>query len=332
MFVRLPRYVGFPNQIYVQKQFAFDSFIKTFNGKTPLFVSTYRFKDRTTPVIDSMVFDIDSHFGYRIPYKNVKSLKEFCDQHGLSYLINFSGGKGFHFFITFKEKIPKNEQEKQLIKDTIYSVQEALVKECDIGAIDYPTMGRLHFLIRFPTSKYVRFEEGKLTTNGMYCRNIPIDEFEQGSLSASLKHISKIAKEPGVIPKRPRTVKTLEDIVGLLPNFKLHLHTNGRDKIEVMRAGMTAPTLEAVGVPCLKKIAQNTHPNHRERIELASFLKLMGYTDLAIVAFIKQLGWKDYAYAITSYQVSTVKPRFPDCKYLSRSYKELCSKCTLRGR
>jgi len=327
MFIELPRYVGFPNQIYVQKQFAFDSFIKNFNGKTPLFVSTYKFKDKTTPVVDSMVFDIDSYFGYRIPYKNVKSLKQFCDNNGLSYLINFSGGKGFHFFITFKEKIPKNDKEKQLIKDTIYSVQEALVKECDIGAIDYPTMGRLHFLIRYPTSKYVRYENGKHATNGLYCRNIPSEDFDKG-----LKHIAKIAQEPGEMPKRPRTTKTLEDIVKLLPKFKLHLHTNGKDKLVLMRAGMTAPTLEAIGVPCLMKVAKNKHPNHRERIELSSFLKLMGYTDLAIVAFIKSLEWKDYTYAITSYQVSTVKPRFPDCKFLSRSYQELCKKCTLRGR
>ena len=93
---------------------------------------------------------------------------------------------------------------------------------------------------------------------------------------------------------------------------------------------MTPPTLTAVGVPCLKEISKNNHPGHRERIELVSFLKMMGYSDTAITAFIKGLAWKDYKYAVTSYQVSTIQGRHPDCKFLSRSYEELCSKCPLR--
>jgi len=324
MFTSLPRYFGIPNQVWVQERFAFNSFVNNFNGKAPLMVSTYQFKDRKTPIIDNMVFDIDSYFGMRIPYNNVKSLKNFCDENNISYLINFSGGKGFHFFIMVKKIIP-TENNKQHIKDKIYSCQEALVKRCNIEAIDYPTMGRLHFLIRFPTSKYIRYEEGEPVNNGFYCRNITPEDFDKG-----LKHISKIAKQPGKIPKKPKPTKSLDEIINLLPNFKMRLHTDGKDRLEIVRAGMTIPTIDAVGVPCLKNIAENPHPSHRERIELVSFLKFMGYTDIAIVGFIKTLGWKDYKYAITSYQVSTIQPRHPHCKLLQRMYGDKCKGCPLR--
>lgn len=325
MFTELPRYFGVPNQVYVEEKFAFNSFVANFNGKAPLMVSTYKFIDRKTPVIDNMVFDIDSYFGLRIPYSNTKALKQFCDNHKIPYLINFSGGKGFHFFIIIKDIIPKTDSQKQMVKDKMYSCQEALVKLCNVDAIDYPTMGRLHFLIRFPTSQYVRHEEGKLSKNGFYCRNISPEDFEQG-----LKYISKIIKEPGEIPVKPKATKSLDDIIRLLPNFKLRLRTNGKDNIQVVRAGMTPPSLMAIGVPCLKKIAENHHPSHHERIELVSFLKMMGYSDVAINGFIKNLKWKDYKYAVTSYQVSTIKGRYPNCKFLSRSYESLCNGCPLR--
>jgi len=327
MFKELPRFVGFPNQIYVKNQFAFDSFFKTFNGKSPFFVSTYKFKDMRTPIVDSMVFDIDSYFGLRIPYKNVKNLKDFSEEHKIPYVINFSGGKGFHFFMVLKDIIPKNEFEKQELKDKIYSCQEAIVKKCNIEAIDYPTMGRLHFLIRYPTSKYIRFHGGIPKSNGFYCRNITPEDFDKG-----LKYISKLAKEPGELPKKPKSNKTVDDIIKLLPNYSRRYQTDGIDNLELARSGMITPSLCAVGVPCLQKIAKNEHPNHRERIELVSFLKLMGYTDLAITSFIKKLSWKDYKYAITSYQVSTIKGRFPDCKYLRKGYNKYCTQCSLNRR
>jgi len=326
MFTELPRYVGFPNQLYVETKFAFDSFFKTYNGKMPFFVSTYQFKDKKTPIIDSMVFDIDSYFGLRIPYKNVQSLKNFSEKNNIPYLINFSGGKGFHFFMIIKRMIP-TELNKQQIKDKIYSCQEAIVKECQVEAIDYPTMGRLHFLIRYPTSKYMRYEEGEMKSNGFYCRNIPPEDFDKG-----IKHVAKLAKTPGEIPKKPLATKSLEDIIKVLPDFKIRKHTNGKDSLQLIRAGMVTPSICALGLPCLKKIADNPHPNHRERIELVSFLKMMGYTDLAITSFIKTLNWKDYKYAVTSYQVSTVKPRYPDCKFLERTYEKYCKDCSFKKR
>jgi len=240
-------------------------------------------------------------------------------------LLHNSGGKGFHLFVMFKPIIPKSEEEKEKLRDLLYSVQKNMVEHCKVEAIDYPTMGRLHWLIRFPTCKYIRFnDENKAENNGLYCRNLSDEEFDSG-----LKKISKIVTEPGEIPKNPKTTKTIKDIAKILPNFKLQHRRYKYDKINLLRAGNTVPTIEALGIPCLKEIAKHSHPTHYERIELVAWLKFLGYTDLSINAFIRTLKWTRYSYSITSYQVSTVNPRYPKCTFLKESYGEFCKNCTL---
>ena len=328
MFTELPRYVGFPTQIWVERPFALNSFYNNFNGKSPFFVSTYRFKDKITPIVDSLVFDIDSYFGLRAPYINTKALKSWCDNHKVPYIINFSGKKGMHLFLMVKPEIPKTPKEKEYLRNLMYSVQYALVKECNIDCIDLPTLGRLHWPIRYPTSRYVRFnDEGIPEPNGCYCRNLTPEEFDKG-----LKHISTLVKQPGDIPTAPKPKHTIKDIAKMLPNFKMiYQRTSSADNISIARAGMTIPTVEAIGLPCLQEIVKHSHPSHPERIELVSFLKYMGYTDMSICRFIKNQNWTRHNDAKTRYQVSTIKPRLVKCSMLKKSYGECCKNCTLNG-
>lgn len=329
MFKELPRFCGFPNQVFVKKEFAFKNFFRVFNGKSPFFVSTYQFKDRVTPIVDYLIFDIDSYFGLRIPYSNTRSLKRFCDKYRFPYLINFSGGKGFHLFMIIKDIVPETEVEKEELKDKIYSLQVAICKMLNIGAVDYATFGRLHFLIRYPTSIYVRKndETGELEKNGHYCRNLSEEEFDKG-----LKYIGKISKTPGEVPRKPRATITIDDIISKVPKYKLIPRMNGIDKIELIRAGMEPPTVCAIGLPCMKEFVKHHHPPHYERLELVAWLKFLGYTDLAIEIFIKNQHWTKYKPGITKYQVSTILSRYPKCKVLKESYGDLCRKCPLRGR
>jgi len=331
MFKELPRFIGFPNQVYIEKQFSFDSFEKTFKNNVPFFVSTYQFKDKNTPIIDNMFFDIDSYFSLRIPYRNTRNLKQFAEGHKIPYTIVFSGGKGFHFYMRFKPIVPKSQEEKDKIRDLIYSLQLKIAEVTGIEAYDEPTFGRIRFLCRYPTSKYIRRDEdtGRMESNGFYCRYISATEFDKG-----LKHITKVAKEPGIIPStKPVNDISLYDIKDIFKDLKMKHRENGiSERMLVQRAGSVVPNIQALGVPCLKEIAKNLHPNHFERIELVSFLKFLGYTDVAINAFIKDLGWKDYKYAVTSYQIRTINARYPKCTFLRKAYGEVCKKCPLLRR
>jgi len=327
MFTDLPRYFGIPSQIYVTNKLALENFLKMFNGKTPCFISTYRFPEPEKPVVDMAVFDIDSKVSLTLPYKDIKKLKKWCDKNDLKYVIDFSGGKGFHFFLLFKPI-----EGTQEIKDKLYSLQYSLINYLDINSIDLPTIGRLRWLIRMPTTQYVRYERKKKKVkkikNGNFCRTISPNDFDKG-----LDYILKLAKEPGELPKRPSVKYSIDDIINLIPNYKLQHRYNSNDYLEFLnREGILTPTIDAVGLPCLKRIAQDSHPCHQARIELVAWLKVMGYRDIAINAFIKSLKWRDYNYKITAANVASIKPRFPKCSWLREQYPDICKDCSLKRR
>lgn len=327
MFNEMCRYIGFPNQLWCESDFAFKSFEKTFKNKVPFFVSTFAFKDKETPIIDNLFFDIDSYFSLRIPYRNVKMLKEWCRRHDLSYIITFSGAKGFHLYILFKPIIPVSPASKDTVQTLMYSVQMRIAEETKIEAYDEPTFARLRFLCRYPTSLYWRRDDdtGKMETSGFYCRYLTDEEFDSG-----LKRISHLVKEPGIVPKALRPHHTLQEIADLFPNFKIRHRQESNISVNLQRNGMEVPTLAALGLPCLQELSKHSHPTHFERIELVSFLKFLGYTDLSINAFIRNCNWTRYSYNTTAYQVGTIKPRMVKCSFLKQSYGQVCDKCTYR--
>jgi len=325
----MSRWIGFPNQLWCESNFAFKNIESMFKNKAPFFVSTYKFEDKNTPVVDNLFFDIDSYFSIRMPYKNVQRLNNFFVERNVPTVINFSGGKGFHLYAVFKPEIPKTEKEKTKLKDLMYSIQMRVAEECGAEAFDEPTFARIRFLCRYPTSKYIRANEetGVLEENGFYCRYLSQEEFDSG-----LKKISKLVREPGIVPRKPRATMTFQEFANTFKDFKIkHRAENGDVKLILERQGENIPSVHSVGVPCLKEIAMKKDPTHFERIELVAFLKHLGYTDLTINAFVKQLGWRDYKYAVTSYQIRFIKPRLPRCTFLRKTYDQCCKECSLFG-
>jgi len=326
MFTDLPRWFGTPAQVYVTNKDALNNLIKFFNGKSPVFVSTYKFPTRDIPIVNSCIFDIDSKLSLRIPYKDTKKLKDFCDKYDIPYIIDFSGGKGFHFFL-----ITKPEEGTPEVKDKLYSIQLSLVNYLNIHAIDLPTIGRLRWLIRLPTTRYIRFinkgNKMEKINNDLYCRYIPGYEFDKG-----LNNVLRLAQDPGIIPKQPPATLTMDEIIDKIPKFQMKHRYNGNDQLEIMQSSgkILVPSTCAVGLPCLQKIAQSKHPTHYERIELTAWLKIMGYRDIAITAYIKSLKWTDFSYKETAANVASIKPRYPKCSWLKERYPDMCTNCSLR--
>lgn len=324
MFCSLNRYLGFPQRVFVTTRFAFDNLVKAYNGKTPVFMSVAKYKSRDEAFLDKFPFDFDSNLGLRIPYKETHKLLDFAEKKEIPHRIIGSGMKGFHFYIGFSEvKVDED------INSKIYSIQYALKKYYNLQAADTPLFGKKSLLIRIPTTKYVAFKRNdgklKIITNDNYCRYIPDDEFKKG-----LSHVEKLLKDPGEMPTNPKTSMTIDDIIELIPDYKFKKKLNGDFDLDIVPGGILTPSICSIGLPCLQEIATNKHPNHQERIELASWLKAMGYRDIAICAFIKKLKWTDYSYKDTAANVASVKARFPKCSYLRERYPELCKSCSLR--
>jgi hypothetical protein len=326
MFNELPRYIGFPNQIFCDSKFSFDSFERTYKNKVPFFVSPFQYKDKDTPIVDNLFFDVDSYYSLRFPYRNIKQLRDFCRRIDVPYILNFSGQKGYHLFLIVKPMMLTSEASRVRIGDLMYSVQLRIAEETGIEAYDEPTFGRTRFLCRYPTSYYWRRnkETGKMEESGFYCRNLSDEEFDLG-----VEKLVRVVQTPGEVPKTPKATKSLQEIADLFKNFKLKHREDGNvENVVIERGGMETPTIAALGLPCLQDMVKHSHPSHFERIELVAFLKLMGYSDLAINSFIKSRNWTRYNYPTTSYQIRTVHSRMVKCSFMKKSYPDACKRCT----
>jgi len=326
MFCSLNRWLGFPQRIFCTTEFAFKNLVNLYEGKAPIFMSVARYEEKNEPYMDKFPFDFDSDLSLRIPYKETSKLLDFSCAKDIPHRIMGSGRKGFHFYFGFEE-----EAADDMLYSKIFSIQHSLKKYFKLQAVDTPLFGKKALLIRVPTTKYVSYktENNKLRiiNNGNYCRYIPDDEFRKG-----LDRIEELMKSPGEMPKNPSTRMKIDDIIDLIPEYKFKEKTDGFFDLDLEPAGVLTPSIKAVGLPCLQKIALNRHPTHYERIELVAWLKIQNYRDMAINAFIKKLKWHDYNYKETAENVASIKPRFPKCTWLRERYPSLCEKCSLRKR
>jgi len=322
MFASLNCWLGFPNRLYCESEYSLESLVNYYNGKRPCFRTVHRFIDRNTPLMSHFVFDFDSDLGWRIPYKEVKKLYDFCIEKNIDYRIICSGGKGFHFYMMFKE-----EPVTDLSNSKVFSVQHALKKYFNLQSADEPLFGKKGLLIRIPTTKHIALNKQTDTfeDNGNYCRYIPKEEFDKG-----LEHIEQLVKEPGEMPPSSSTTQTLDDIVQLIPEYKYREKTDGSLNIDLNPGGVLTPTIESVGLPCLKEIAKNPDPCYNDRRELAVWLKLQGYRDIAITAFYRQCFAK-LNVGKTMQILASLKPRFPQCSYLRERYPN-CENCSFKKR
>lgn len=323
MFYSLNCWLGFPSRIYCESNFSLKSLIDYYNGKRPCFRSVNRFVDRNTPMANMIVFDFDSDLGWRIPYKEVKKLHEFCESKGIDNRIICSGGKGFHFYMMFKE-----EPVTDLANSKIYSIQYSLKKYFDLQSADEPLFAKKGLLIRIPTTKHISLNKktNQFEDNGKYCRYIPKEAFDKG-----LEHVETLVEEPGEMPPSSTTTQTLDDIIQLIPEYKYREKSNGTLNLDLNPGGVLVPTIDALGLPCLKAIVKKEDPDYPERLEIASWLKLQNYRDMAIASFFKNCGWKNCSTEKSYKIILSVKPRFPKCTFLRERYP-LCENCSFKRR
>jgi len=274
-------------------------------------------------MVDRIVNDHDSNLNWRIPYKEVKKLNDFAISKDIDTCLVCSGGKGFHFYIMFQE-----EPLTDVANSKIFSIQHSLRKYFNLQSCDEPLFGKKNLLIRIPTTKHIAQDKKskKFVDNGNYCRYLTTEEFDKG-----LDHIMQLIKEPGELPPPSTTKQTLHDIIELVPNYSYREKSNGNLNIDLNPGGVLTPTLEAVGLPCLQAISKQPNPIHPERLELAAWLKLQGYRDMAIVAYFRTLKWQVFDVGTSLANVASIKPRFPKCSFLRDRYP-LCEKCSFKKR
>jgi len=321
MFWSLNRFLGFPSRVFITHEIGIRNLINLYSGHRPCFISVARYEGVNEEYMEYFPFDFDSMLTLRIPYNDTKKLVEFFISKDIPHKLVVSGGKGFHCYFEFEEMLVTSE-----VYSKIYSLQHALKRTLKLNSADTPLFGKHHSMIRIPTTPYVSTKNGFLA-NGKYCRYLKDEEFLSG-----LKTIEKLMEEPGEMPEKSKSNLKLDDIIDKIPDYKYREKTNGSITIDLEPGGVLEPTINSVGLPCLKQIASSDEPTHYERVELVSWLKLLGYRDMAILAFIRKCHWKRFNQSKTITQLETIKPRLPKCKMLREKNPDICRNCNLIDR
>ena len=328
MLSQLPRFLSFPKQVYVEYEDALQNLLKLCNGTRPCYITPYVFHTRETCTVDCIITDFDSTSIQTLqkPHLDTSKLKHFCEDIGLDYIIDFSGGKGYHLLPGVKDEKVINEASELIVKSKLANVQLSLEKYLDFTTLDHKVIGDVRRVLRIPTTLYVNKFGIK---NGLYCRNISPEDFEKG-----ITRVLELAKTPGEVPKKPKQNMTLEQVLQYIPEkFRVYRSYNSHEYPKLIRSGIYIPQLSEIHCPCMIKALTNSKKGskipHQARFEVVCWMKLCGYTNESITHFFGDK-WRDYNQDKTEVNVRTINARPPDCNLLSRMYgEEGCKKCSL---
>jgi len=322
---QLPRFLSFPKQIYVEHELALKNLLEVANGSRPCYITPYVFHTRETCTVDCLITDFDGQSIMTLPkpYADTLKVKHFCEEYGLDYVLDFSGGKGYHILPGVKNEEIKNEETKVIVKSKIANVQLSLQAYLGLQTLDPKVIGDHRRVLRIPTTVYVN-KMG--VRNGLYCRNILPEDFEKG-----IHHILQLAREPGIVPKKPKQNMTLEQILECIPEkFRVYRKYNQHEYPKVTGGEVRVPKLEEIHCPCMIKALKQIKPLHDVRLEVTCWLKLCGYKIDTINHFYHRINWRDFDWDKTEANVRSINARPPDCGYMSRLFgDEGCSKCSL---
>ncbi|OGM01671.1 hypothetical protein A3K72_00615 [Candidatus Woesearchaeota archaeon RBG_13_36_6] len=326
MFRKLPRYLSFPEQIYVDHEIAFRNLIRVCNGVKPCSTTMYVFPTRESLIVDKVLFELDNEISPERPYRDASKLKTFAEKHNIPCTIIFSGRKGFHVYHWIEPISVVTEEEKLSVKNLLYSYQVSLRDYLKIVSLDKQIIGQIRHPIRMPTTAYIDMKGNK---NGRFCRYIPAAEFDKG-----LRHIISMAKEPGHMPPEETSALSIQKISELIPQYQYQKRYHKISNLPLdLQGGIKTPCVQGLGLPCMIEALEDSNPPRETRIEIAAWLKFLGYRDIAIVSFFKEVNWMNFDYDKTVANVRCIKARLPRCMYLGEEYGSInCENCSLKKR
>lgn len=288
--------------------------IDSCNGKRNVFRSVYHFdflkngKPDYSDIIISFIFvEFDGKNSYEVSQKLALDLS----YDNIKFRINFSGRRGFHFYISTEHK----DMDRKTYLRLLY---EYIINKYGIANdMDSCTIGNIRQLRRVENTIHPR--------TGLYC--IPITYQEM--LFLSFDEIKELAEKP-----RNFDVCWIEGNELKLDN--INVNDNINEKEVIIGNGEFKEFDDVLPEPCEARILYLRHPTHEERFYLCLWLSwcFRGGTDIntfnltelkeKIIAFMRTRNWDDYSESLgtaksTRYQVENIINKrynwLPNCEW-----------------
>ncbi|MEM0053273.1 MAG: hypothetical protein QXL89_03740 [Nitrososphaeria archaeon] len=151
------RELGTPERFYTQEPSKLLELVsESRTGKLPVYVSVQPYRGRDFPcAIEKLFFDFDCkenlNHAWEDATKFIQALKEYYNAVALPM---FSGRKGYHVYVFFKQPIYFEPQNLDFAKEVYKLLQEALVKGLSLPTLDRQVLGDIKRLARAPFSRH----------------------------------------------------------------------------------------------------------------------------------------------------------------------------------
>lgn len=275
--------------------------IKIYNNKKNLYRSVYHFElkdnkpDFNNIIINQIFIEFDNDNSHEIAKKFAQELLK----DNIKFRINFSGRRGFHFYISCEHQDVNR-------KSYLIQLHKYVLDKYNLNNdIDPHVIGNTRQLRRIENTLNIR--------GNLYCIPITYQEL----LYLSFDEIKELAKNP-----RNFNICWIEGNLLKLDNIDIKDNINKNYQVENSN-GEFKEINDILPDPCIIRILRLVHPSQEERFLLCLYLsdKFRDGKDIndfnldelkeKIINFMRGLHWDDYSEALntfksTRYQVNNI--------------------------
>lgn len=293
LYNQYPRDISLPNSFkkgsFYRKQITckrdFQRYLSLMSGSnTSTYTSVYDTSDK--PLIDKFVFDLDGEDLNEV-FAEVDILASRLHDRNISYLVIFSGKKGFHVYGLLKSsKLPRD-----IAGYYLGNLQRNLID--GLKTVDTHLVGNVSAMIRIPNT----------LNDGRYCCPLPF-EFRK----MSIEEILDYSKTQHSINFFPGELQTIQELAS---DFKVPQKNESEEFKDEIKVGSipSMDILEELIRPCVIKEIQKSNPGSVARLDFVSEMMFAAFTPKQILEVIKNLNWDNFNERQTEYQISKVFER-----------------------
>ena len=293
LFNRFPRDIAIPNSFkkgsFFRKQIScirdFQRYLTLMSGSsTGTYTSVYDTNEKV--ILDKFVFDLDSD-DLSKAFAEVDTLCYRLHDRNISYLVIFSGKKGFHVWCLLKPvKLPRDVAGYYL-----GNLHRSLIN--GLKTIDTHLVGNVSAMIRIPNT----------LNDGRYCTPLPF-EFRKMNITEILDY----SRTQHSLNFFPGELKTIQELSG---DSKVPQRDNNEEFKDEIKVGSipSMEILEDLIRPCVIEEIQKSNPGTVARVNFTSEMMFAAFTPKQILEVIKKLDWDNFDERITQYQISKVFER-----------------------
>ena len=312
----MPKYFGYPNQIFVKDFDELTKLMTIHKNIDPLYIS-HNTHNKEYVLYSQMFFDFDAHSRIEDDMEKARlDCSKFVEYHKekTDLLINFTGG-GFHVLLKFKPVTVRMNEISPKIKGYEKHIMETLnLKTMDLKVAE---PGRL---FRIPLSPYVYHNNGTNVTTDRYDIPITSDMLKEYNID-DLIYFSK-KKEYSVNPFIGKRFSI--DYIKLFETKETYRETEILDEDIDFYSFPEDYFRKQIGEimnndVLLINSLMSKHPNHNTRFIACLKMRDIGFSLNSTCSFFARLSelseWDNRNISVQKYQIQTIY----DNKYKMRS-------------